>query len=147
MPQPLCSRSTARHLPIVRYPAQDCPNCSAHRNPAPPHSAAPLLSHPTPGSIEPHYRREALQFLHVCLASVLNLRSPEDSELPGTPLDRLTEMLLGNQPPPHVLPTPSRVSGAAHEYFTVTTVPRGSVIMSLCRQRVMPAQCIGTRRW
>lgn len=73
-------------------------------------AAAEQLPLPPAGAIEPHYRREALQFLHVCLASVLNLRSPEDSELPGTPLDRLTEMLLGNQPPPHVLPTPSRVS-------------------------------------
>jgi hypothetical protein len=42
---------------------------------------------------------------------VLNLRSPADSELPGTPLDKLTEMLLGEQPPPHVLPTQSRVGG------------------------------------
>lgn len=44
-----------------------------------------------------HEKREALRFLHICLASVLNLRSPDDSELPGTSMDKLTSMLFGNQ--------------------------------------------------
>jgi hypothetical protein len=88
-----------------------CGGCWSARFTTCPHQ--PLsTSHPlaaSPGAA--HYRREALTFLHVCLASVLNLRSPADSALPGTPLDKLTEMLLGDQPPPHVLPTQSRVRG------------------------------------
>lgn len=44
-----------------------------------------------------HEKREALRFLHICLASVLNLRSPDDSQLPGTALDKLALMLFGNQ--------------------------------------------------
>ncbi|BDA47386.1 probable transcription-associated protein 1 [Coccomyxa sp. Obi] len=54
-----------------------------------------------------HEKREALRFLHICLASVLNLRSPDDSELPGSSMDKLTSMLFGNQPPPHIEPTPA----------------------------------------
>ncbi|EIE23491.1 hypothetical protein COCSUDRAFT_65942 [Coccomyxa subellipsoidea C-169] len=54
-----------------------------------------------------HEKREALRFLHICLASVLNLRSPDDSELPGTSMDKLTSMLFGNQAPPHIEPTPA----------------------------------------
>ncbi len=38
-----------------------------------------------------------MRFLHICLASVLNLRSPDDSELPGTSMDKLTSMLFGDQ--------------------------------------------------
>lgn len=44
-----------------------------------------------------HEKRQALRFLHICLASVLNLRSPDDSELPGGSMDKLTSMLFGNQ--------------------------------------------------
>ncbi len=51
------------------------------------------------GKQNAHERREALRFLHICLASVLNLRSPDDSELPGSSMDKLTSMLFGNQVP------------------------------------------------
>ena len=44
-----------------------------------------------------HEKQEGLRFLHICLASVLNLRSPDDSELSGTPLDKLASMLFGTQ--------------------------------------------------
>lgn len=56
-----------------------------------------------------YYRRQALSFLQVCLASVLNLRSPEDSALPGTGVDKLREMLVGEQLPPHIEVTPQKV--------------------------------------
>jgi hypothetical protein len=46
-----------------------------------------------------HEKRQALRFLHICLASVLNLRSPDDSQLPGAPMDKLAAMLFGNQVP------------------------------------------------
>ena len=49
-------------------------------------------------------RKQALLFLHVCLASVLNLRSPDDSQLPGSQLDKLVEMLFGDQDQPHIEP-------------------------------------------
>ncbi len=49
------------------------------------------------GTQSVHEKREALRFLHICLASVLNLRSPDDSQLPGTALDKLAAMLFGNQ--------------------------------------------------
>ena len=52
-------------------------------------------------------RKQALLFLHVCLASVLNLRSPDDSQLPGSQLDKLVEMLFGDQDHPHIEPTSS----------------------------------------
>ena len=44
-----------------------------------------------------HEKQEGLRFLHICLASVLNLRSPDESELSGTPLDKLASMLFGTQ--------------------------------------------------
>ena len=44
-----------------------------------------------------HEKRQALRFLHICLASVLNLRSPDDSQLPGSPMDKLAAMLFGDQ--------------------------------------------------
>lgn len=44
-----------------------------------------------------HEKQEGLRFLHICLASVLNLRSPDESELSGTPLDKLASMLFGAQ--------------------------------------------------
>jgi hypothetical protein len=44
-----------------------------------------------------HEKQEGLRFLHICLASVLNLRSPDESELLGTPLDKLASMLFGTQ--------------------------------------------------
>lgn len=56
-----------------------------------------------------HYRKQALTFLHTCLAAILNLRSPVDSSLQGTSIDKVVEMLLGNQPAPAVQPTPTRV--------------------------------------
>ena len=40
----------------------------------------------------------------MCLASVLNLRSPDDSQLPGSQLDKLVEMLFGDQEEPHIEP-------------------------------------------
>ena len=43
------------------------------------------------------HRQHALQLIHVCLASVLNLRSPAASGLPGTPVDKLATMLFGDQ--------------------------------------------------
>lgn len=49
-------------------------------------------------------RKQALLFLHVCLASVLNLRSPDDSQLPGSQLDKLVEMLFGDQEEPRIEP-------------------------------------------
>ena len=48
-------------------------------------------------TLDVYTRKQALTFLHVCLASVLNLRSPDDSQLPGSQLDKLVEMLFGNQ--------------------------------------------------
>lgn len=57
-----------------------------------------------------HEKQEGLRFLHICLASVLNLRSPDESELSGTPLDKLASMLFGAQVsasilyPAHLLP-------------------------------------------
>jgi hypothetical protein len=98
--------------PGLLLPPSPLTRPSPHPPPPTPHPP----SHP-PGAADPHHRREALSFLHVCLASVLNLRSPADSELPGTPLDKLTEMLLGSQPPPHVLPTQSRVGRRATGAF------------------------------
>ena len=44
-----------------------------------------------------HHRRQSLHFLHICLASVLNLRSPKDSSLPGSALDKLVTMLFTSQ--------------------------------------------------
>ncbi len=44
-----------------------------------------------------HEKQEGLRFLHICLASVLNLRSPDESELSGTPMDKLASMLFGTQ--------------------------------------------------
>ena len=55
--------------------------------------------------VDVYTRKQALLFLHVCLASVLNLRSPDDSQLPGSQLDKLVEMLFGNQDQPHIEPT------------------------------------------
>ena len=56
-----------------------------------------------------HEKQEGLRFLHICLASVLNLRSPDESELSGTPLDKLASMLFGAQviawPPLYALHT------------------------------------------
>ena len=51
-----------------------------------------------------HEKRQALRFLHICLASVLNLRSPDDSQLPGSPMDKLAAMLFGDQVRPRGLP-------------------------------------------
>ena len=48
-------------------------------------------------TVDVYSRKQALTFLHVCLASVLNLRSPDDSQLPGSQLDKLVEMLFGDQ--------------------------------------------------
>lgn len=50
------------------------------------------------------HRQQSLSFLQVCLASVLNLRSPDDSTLSGSGEDKLCEMLFGKQPPPHIEP-------------------------------------------
>lgn len=36
-----------------------------------------------------YHRNQGLRFLHVTLASMLNLRSPEDSTLRGRSLDKL----------------------------------------------------------
>ena len=41
------------------------------------------------------HRREALKLMHMCASSVLNLRSPLDSSLPGRSIDKLTAMLFG----------------------------------------------------
>lgn len=54
--------------------------------------------------VDVYTRKQALLFLHVCLASVLNLRSPDDSQLPGSQLDKLVEMLFGDQEEPHIEP-------------------------------------------
>lgn len=54
--------------------------------------------------VDMYTRKQALLFLHVCLASVLNLRSPDDSQLPGSQLDKLVEMLFGDQEEPHIEP-------------------------------------------
>ena len=54
--------------------------------------------------VDVYTRKQALLFLHVCLASVLNLRSPDDSQLPGSQLDKLVEMLFGDQEQPHIEP-------------------------------------------
>lgn len=48
-------------------------------------------------TLDIYTRKQALLFLHVCLASVLNLRSPDDSQLPGSHMDKLVEMLFGDQ--------------------------------------------------
>ena len=55
-------------------------------------------------AVDVYTRKQALLFLHVCLASVLNLRSPDDSQLPGSQLDKLVEMLFGDQEEPHIEP-------------------------------------------
>ncbi|KAL0051806.1 hypothetical protein WJX82_002492 [Trebouxia sp. C0006] len=57
--------------------------------------------------VDIYTRKQALLFLHVCLASVLNLRSPDDSQLPGSQLDKLVEMLFGDHDHPHIEPTGS----------------------------------------
>ncbi|KAL3160164.1 hypothetical protein ABBQ32_010930 [Trebouxia sp. C0010 RCD-2024] len=54
--------------------------------------------------VDVYTRKQALLFLHVCLASVLNLRSPDDSQLPGSQLDKLVQMLFGDQDEPHIEP-------------------------------------------
>ncbi|KAK9813301.1 hypothetical protein WJX72_012102 [[Myrmecia] bisecta] len=72
-----------------------------------------VLQHPAPTGAaaaaaagnavsDAHQRQQALRFLHVCLASVLSLRSPGDSALPGSALDKLAEMVFGDQPPPFI---------------------------------------------
>lgn len=55
------------------------------------------------------FRQQALKFLQICLASLLNLRSPEDSQLSGSSFDKVAQMLLKNRSAPHVMPTNSRV--------------------------------------
>ena len=61
------------------------------------------------GSNDVYYRQQALKFLHVCLASVLNLRPLGKGELDSS-VAKMMEMLLGHkQPPPQVLPEVSRV--------------------------------------
>ena len=57
--------------------------------------------------VDVYTRKQALLFVHVCLASVLNLRSPDDSQLPGSQLDKLVEMLFGDQAHPHIEPSGS----------------------------------------
>ena len=57
--------------------------------------------------VDIYTRKQALLFLHVCLASVLNLRSPDDSQLPGSQLDKLVDMLFGDHDHPHIEPTSS----------------------------------------
>ncbi len=57
--------------------------------------------------VDIYTRKQALLFLHVCLASVLNLRSPDDSQLPGSQLDKLVDMLFGDHDHPHIEPTGS----------------------------------------
>lgn len=64
---------------------------------------AVLLLHTGKG-VDVYTRKQALLFLHVCLASVLNLRSPDDSQLPGSQLDKLVQMLFGDQEEPHIEP-------------------------------------------
>lgn len=58
-------------------------------------------------AVDVYTRKQALLFLHVCLASVLNLRSPDDSQLPGSQVDKLVEMLFGDQDQPHIEPSSS----------------------------------------
>ena len=43
---------------------------------------------------------DGLSCLQICLASVLNLRSPDDSGLAGTAADKLACMLFGPPPTP-----------------------------------------------
>ncbi len=62
---------------------------------------------PAGKGVDVYTRKQALLFLHVCLASVLNLRSPDDSQLPGSQLDKLVEMLFGDQAHPHIEATSS----------------------------------------
>jgi hypothetical protein len=62
-----------------------------------PHQWSQLLCLCCAGKQTKHEKQEALRFLHICLASVLSLRSPDDSELPGSALDKLTTMLFGDQ--------------------------------------------------
>jgi len=57
---------------------------------------------------------QALTFIQVCLAAVLNLRAPEppckaSADCPGTPVERLATVLLEGSCPPMVRPVPSRV--------------------------------------
>ena len=47
------------------------------------------------------HRQQALRFLHVALASALDLRSPDESELPGRPVDKLAASLFAGYPPQH----------------------------------------------
>ena len=47
------------------------------------------------------HRQEALRFLHVALATVLDMRGPDQSELPGRPVDKLAASLFGGYPPQH----------------------------------------------
>ena len=63
-----------------------------------------LCLYGTGKGVDVYTRKQALLFLHVCLASVLNLRSPDDSQLPGSQLDKLVEMLFGDQEDPHIEP-------------------------------------------
>jgi transformation/transcription domain-associated protein len=49
------------------------------------------------GKQSKHEKQQALRFLNICLASVLSLRSPDDSELPGSALDKMATMLFENQ--------------------------------------------------
>ena len=54
------------------------------------------------GTATQHHRKHALALLQACATSVLCLRSPEDSTLPGIARDKLAAMLFGDVPPPQV---------------------------------------------
>ncbi len=56
----------------------------------------------------PFYKEQALKFLHVCLASVLNLRSPDELRQQGDAADQLASMLLAPPVAPNVRPVPAR---------------------------------------
>ena len=86
LPAHCLSRASNRRAPVTVWCTFSNPQCPVDDN-CPVHAAKQSI----------HEKQEGLRFLHICLASVLNLRSPDESELSGTPLDKLASMLFGTQ--------------------------------------------------
>lgn len=81
-----------------------------------------------------YYRTQALKFLQVCLASVMNLRPPADCVEAGqdATVDKMVGLLAGQLPPPHIPDLAVKVSEsgrhaasqpASSQYVSLRMVP------------------------
>jgi hypothetical protein len=108
-----------------------------------------------------YYRVQAMRFVHVCLASVLNLCSPRDAEGDGSPLDKLVNVLFGASVP-HLAEDPAEAqqSGVKTKMQLLSErqarhAPTSPAILSrrcrckilACRIHFPGTECVGRWLW